>query len=153
MKLLEVTPPKQSIWTASPTGDIDVESKDLTTLQGAPSRVQKDFYCSQNKLTSFQYAPQYIGGSLWAWGNQITSLHNIHKQIHYIGGDIHLYHNPIKSHMLGLCLIKEWKTLLFDSEDPVTIGPVDQIFNKYHHDINLCQEALIDAGYSHLAKI
>lgn len=156
MKLFEIndTLTEKNIWIPDKRGDLDVEMQLLTTFQGAPTRIEGSLYCSQNHLTSFRYAPQYIGGDIWCYYNQFKSLKDIHKHIKYIGGEINIYENPIESHILGLCLIKGLKKVKIDSKTVGSVeGPLDRIFTLYLHDINLCQEALIDAGYPELARL
>ena len=46
----------------------------LTSLEGAPREVGGDFRCDCNKITSLQGAPQEVGGEFWCNSNKLTSL-------------------------------------------------------------------------------
>ena len=48
----------------------DLYNKGLTSLPNdAPKYVGGYFWCSNNKLTSLQYAPKYVGGDFWCHNN------------------------------------------------------------------------------------
>lgn len=87
---------------------------ELTSLEGAPTRVDRYFSCAKNKLTSLDFAPSYIGEDFFCYENKLKSLHNIHKIIKHIGGDANFEDNPIKSHILGLLLIDGLQRVYFD---------------------------------------
>ena len=55
-------------------GDFDCSNNQLTSLQYAPQTVTGDFYCNNNQLTSLQYAPQTVSGYFDCSSNQLTSL-------------------------------------------------------------------------------
>ena len=55
------------------SGDFSCSVNQLTSLEGAPSRVG-NFNCSQNQLTSLEGAPSRVGGNFYCSGNQLTSL-------------------------------------------------------------------------------
>ena len=122
----------------------------LTSLQGATQSVAGDFFCSNNKLTSLQGAPQSVGGDFYCGNNKLTSLHDIHKQIKSIKGTFYCDDDKIKSHILGLLLIKDLKEL--DG-----IKEVENIINKHlvagDHDVHMCQEDLIQAGFPEMARL
>jgi len=46
----------------------------LTTLEGSPKEVNGDFYCYDNKLISFEYTPRIIRGDFGCEGNNIKSF-------------------------------------------------------------------------------
>ena len=125
------------------------DNNNLTSLQGAPQSVSGYFACYGNKLTSLQHAPQSVGGNFNCDNNNLTSLHDIHKQIKYIKGKF-VCDNKIKSHILGLLLIKDLKEL--DG-----IKEVEDIINKHlfagDHDVHMCQEDLIQAGFPEMARL
>ena len=53
----------------------DCSGNQLTSLKGAPSEVGKSFNCRNNKkLTSLEGAPSKVGGHFDCAGNQLTSL-------------------------------------------------------------------------------
>lgn len=121
----------------------------ITSLVGAPQYISLDFWCNNNQLTSLEGAPQHIGGNLWCSNNRIESLENIHEQILEINGIADFESNPIKSHVLGLLLIKSLKKVNFDNRQ------LANIINKYLPlgDIMACQNELIDAGLEEFAQI
>ena len=149
-------------------GDFYCDNNNLTSLQHAPQSVSGGFYCSNNKLTSLQYAPQSVGGDFYCHHNNLTSLqhapqsvggffcsynnltslHDIHKQIKSIKGKFVCDDDKIKSHILGLLLIKDLKKI-------EGIKEVKDIINKHlvDKDIHLCQEDLIQAGFAEMARL
>jgi hypothetical protein len=151
-------------------GCINVSFKNLTSLEGAPKEVGGNFFCSFNQLTSLKDAPSKVGGSFSCLYNQLTSLEgapeeingafnchdnkltslkDIHKQIKKIDGIFFANTNPIKSHILGLLLIKGITKVKLDNKE------VEDIINKYLGigDIFSAQEELIDAGLEEYAKL
>ena len=108
-------------------GDVNLYNKKLTSIPVQFGSVGEDFDCSYNNLTSF---------------------HNIHKIIKSIGEEFLCDDHKIKSHILGLLLIKNLKQIY-------GIKDVENIINKYLPlgDIHLCQEELIQAGFPEYAKL
>ena len=117
----------------------------MTALRVKFNKVSGNFACNSNNLTSLDFAPSHVGGSFHCYNNKLTSLHNIHKTIKHCQNFI-CFNNPITSNILGLCLIKGLKAVDINFE-------INGIINSNLHDINLCQEALLDAGYPELAKL
>lgn len=56
------------------TGNFSVTRKQLTSLEGAPQRVDGDFNCGHNTLIDLDGAPQRVGGNFSCHGNKLTSL-------------------------------------------------------------------------------
>jgi len=129
-------------------GYFDCSYNNLTSLQHAPQSVGGGFFCYNNNLTSLQHAPQSVGGDFNCYNNNLTSLHDIHKQIKSIKGKFVYDNDKIKSHILGLLLIKDLKKI--DG-----IKEVKDIINKHlvDKDIHLCQEDLIQAGFAEFARL
>ena len=121
----------------------------LTSLEGAPMNVGGEFLCMGNRITSLEGAPKHIGGWFWCNDNYLTSLEGIHEQILEINGFAMFHRNPIKSHVLGLLLIKRLKSVEFDNKQ------LEKIINKYLPlgDVMECQNELIDAGLEEFAQI
>jgi hypothetical protein len=65
-----------------------------------------DFYCDHLHLTSLEGTPVTVGGNFWCKDNDLTSLKDIHKILKNMNGTFWASRNPIKSHVLGLLLIK-----------------------------------------------
>jgi len=135
----------------------------LRTLEGGPSKVERNYFAIGCDLVNLDGIASFIGGELDICGNErLTSLKNIHKKIKRLEA---LRFSPrlIKSHVLGLFLIDRFKVLtaikppLRFKDD---LGWYD-ILNQYLHKrennkkFNMydCQQALIDAGFEEYAKI
>ena len=65
----------------------------LTSLEGAPSKVGGGFRCYSNKLTSLEGAPSKVGGHFDCGHNQLTSLEGAPKEV---GGDFSCSYNQVK---------------------------------------------------------
>ena len=127
----------------------------LETLKGAPRKVGNNFNCSDNLLTSLEYAPEYTNGMFFATRNKITNLKDIHKQIKSIGSTFWIDGNPIKSHVLGLLLIKSLISVVADTTSTFRM-PAFDIINRHlekDKDVLECQEELISSGFKEYAKL
>lgn len=91
----------------------------------------------------------HVKGELVLCGKGLRTLHNIHKIIGRIEGTINLQDNPISSHILGLCKIKDLKRAMLDNKE------VEAIINKYlpEGDIIGCQQELIEDGFDEYAQL
>ena len=111
-------------------GDFDCRGNQLTTLKGAPSSVGGDFVCDSNKL---------------------TSLEGIHKIVKQMNGTFYAHDNPLKSHVLGLLLVKGCKKVKLDNR------AVQEILNRYlpntrgNKALLECQSELLDADLEEFA--
>jgi len=56
-------------------------------------KVQGNFYCYHNQLTSLEGAPEYVGGHFHCGVNQLTSLEGAPK---YVGRNFYCYNNAVK---------------------------------------------------------
>ena len=54
---------------------------ELTSLKGAPEYVSYRFDCSQNNLTNLKYAPKEVGGNFICQYNHLTSLEGSPKKV------------------------------------------------------------------------
>jgi hypothetical protein len=165
------------------TGDFDCDQMDLTSLAGAPEKINQHFHCSNNKLTSLAEAPLEIAGDFictnnraltelgikkpikigadfWLYRCGLTSLKGIHRQVKQILGVASFEANPIRSHMLGLLKIEGLQEIKFDLENhggAKTKGDtVTAIINRHlenGRDVIACQDELIDAGYEEYAQL
>lgn len=126
----------------------------LRSLKGCPSYVGGFFECSGTKITSLEGAPEYTGHDFWCGHTKIRSLHDVHKQIKYIGGSAYLSHTII-SNVLGLILIKGLKKIGFVGPNDAHIK-VQLIINKHlkgDRDVHACQEEMLEAGLVEYAKL
>jgi len=55
-------------------GDFYCDDNRLTSLEGCPKEVSSNFFCYSNKLTSFEYAPKIIKGGFDCRINNIKSF-------------------------------------------------------------------------------
>ena len=62
-------------------GYFDCANNKLTTLKGAPQKVGRSFICSDNKLTTLEGAPQEIGESFNCSYNKLTTLGGVPKKV------------------------------------------------------------------------
>ena len=133
--------------------NFNCSSNQLTSLNGAPASVNGSFDCSSNQLTSLDGVPAYIGGHFDYRDNKLTSLHNIHKIIKETDIAFNIILNPIKSHVLGLLLIRGCPSVELDNRE------VQYILNKYlpnkggNQWVMACQTELIEAGFREYAKL
>ena len=85
----------------------DYCDKGLTSLPNdIPKYISGDFSCSNNKLTSLQYAPKYVGGDFFCDYNKLTSLQYAPK---YVGGDFFCSNNTkqfTKEEVRAVCNVK-----------------------------------------------
>ncbi len=124
---------------------------ELTSLVGAPSHVGAHFYCSANKLTSLNGAPSHVNGNFDCSLNKLTSLKDVYKHIAEIKGKFYAIENPIKSHVLGLLLIKGVTGVHLDNKQ------IEEILNKHlgkgRAGMLMAQEELIEAGLEEFAQL
>jgi hypothetical protein len=134
-------------------GTFNGELLKLTSLQGAPAVVDGYCYVSQNYLTSLEYAPAIIKGSFHCSWNSLTSLKDVHKIFKQINGTFFAHRNPIKSHVLGLLLIKGLESAYFENE------MLDEILGRHlpnkigNKGVLACQSELLDAGLDDFAQL
>lgn len=159
----------------------------LTTLENCPSIIEGNFDCSFNELSSFEFCPKIIGNVVICYDNKITSLDQApikigsyfscsrnqissldgigKKYLTSMQGDFHITSNPLKSHVLGLLLIKGITGFHFLSKvndvvnliDEDTCMSVESIVDTHirskDRDILECREELVQAGLKEYAKL
>lgn len=153
-------------------GDFVCAGVGLTTLENSPSFVGGDYRVNHNSLTSLQGFPAQVEGSVDISDNseltsldglngvtigenffaerlrKLTNLKGIHKQIKSVTGKIDFSGSGIKSHIVGLMMIRNVKSV--DTGN----GEADRIMNKHlgtDRDPITAQEEMIDAGLGALA--
>lgn len=143
------------------TGNFEcIANPNLVSLKGAPEEVGRTwpagkFDCSHNpNLASLEGAPKIIGANFICSNNpKITSLKSIHKQVTSMGGIFYAHNTQIKSHVLGLLLIKGCIGVQLDNKE------VQAILNKYlpntrgNKAVIECQSDLLDAGLDDFAEL
>ena len=134
--------------------DIIITDEDLVNgkLTKQYPDIKVNFSCSHTKITSLEFAPQYVGGSFGCSDTKITSLKGIGKDyLKEVKGIIYLNDcHELKSSMLGLMLVKELQRIYFDNNE------IEEIFNRHlqgERDILDCQEQLITEGFKEYAKL
>ena len=75
-------------------GYFDCSENRLSSLEGAPQTVLDDFICSSNKLTSLEGAPQEVGGNFNCSCNQLTSLEGSPQKV---GRSFYCSYNQLSS--------------------------------------------------------
>jgi hypothetical protein len=129
----------------------------LTTLEDGPTEVGTNFECDNNKLTSLKGAPSKIGGHFMGFNNRLTSLEGIHKIIKEVNGRLDFSNNRIKSHVLGVLLIKGVTEVDFGNSK--TNPLVDSILNRRlpnttgNKAVLDCQSEMLDAGLDEYAQL
>jgi hypothetical protein len=137
---------------------------ELTSLKGSPATTVSYFSCSENKLTSLEYATPVVNGDFYCDKNLLTSLKDIHKICKQIDGNFVAASNPIKSHVLGLLLIKNLNGVTFStlsalSDTDEILEDVEDILNKYlpnkngNKNVLACQNELLDRGFDEYAQL
>ena len=124
---------------------------ELTSLEGAPSHVNGAFFCSHNELTSLEGAPSHVGGDFDCSINELASLKDVYKHIAEIKGEFYASDNPIKSHVLGLLLIKGVTEVRLDKTEVQDI--LNRHLGKGRAGMLMAQEELIEAGLEEFAQL
>jgi len=62
-------------------GNFYCTNNHLTTLEGAPNSVSGDFACYNNQLTSLEHAPNSVGGDFYCGSNDLTTLEGAPKSV------------------------------------------------------------------------
>jgi hypothetical protein len=129
----------------------------LTSLEGAPIQVGGYFSCRQcSSLTSLKGGPLQINGDFTSYNCiSLTSLKGIGKQYLKKCGELLNLDNcsNLKSHMLGILLIKDLKIIHFKNIANEDAGVIIQSHLDSDRDILECQEELITNGLKEYAKL
>lgn len=75
-------------------GNFTVGSQELTSLEGSPETVNRDFSCSGNKLKTLDFAPREVGGDFYCRDNRLESLKGGPVKV---GGDYACGNNKLTS--------------------------------------------------------
>ena len=76
----------------------------ITSLEGAPEKIVKDFNCSWNQLTTLKGAPNFVGGSFDCRNNHLKSLEGAPKEII---GNLDCRRNISLNSLKGIGTVKE----------------------------------------------
>jgi hypothetical protein len=138
---------------SSVDGDFWCSYNKLTSLVGAPSSVGGYFDCYYNNLTSLEGAPSSVGGYFRCSNNHLTSLKGIEKILKQMNGTFFAYGNPLESHVIGLLLVPGCKEVRLDNDQ------VQEILNRHlkspfgKRRFFDCQSELLDANLDEWAKL
>ena len=97
-------------------GDFDCSYNNLSSLEGCPKEVVGHFDCSHNKLSSLEFAPERVRSSFYCQNNSLTSLDGAPKEV---GGFFYFdYNEGVSSKTLKMIAIQmkvtksDYKTVL-----------------------------------------
>jgi hypothetical protein len=130
------------------------DNQSLTSLEGGPKEVGKDYIADRCSLTSLEGLPSKIGGRISLSRNPLTSLQGINK-LKEMKGEIYLNNCPINSHILGVFFIKGCLGINAPSESDFghAVKIVNSHISKGRAGLLPCQRALIEAGLHDFAQI
>jgi hypothetical protein len=158
-------------------GDLWVSNKNLTSLEGGPEVVRRQFNVDTNQnltslmggpkevgswysahycgLTSLDGIPVKIGGMFDISSNPLTSLRGINK-LKEMDGPIHIFNCPITSHILGVFFIKGCTRIDYGGELIAlerSVKIVNRHIQKGRAGLLACTQELIEAGLADFAQI
>lgn len=131
---------------------------DLTSLRYAP-RVVLLIDCGDNPLTSLEGIPSRINGNLYCSGTWLTSLKGIHHQIKHLNGyavfhDASIDHPyKITSHVLGLMKIEGLTRVYLPDKAVTEIINTHLGGNVNGCNIGACQDELENEGFEEYAQL
>ena len=109
------------------------------------------FNCSNGRLTSLEGAPSRVNGNFNCSNNELASLKDVHKHVTEIKGIFYANENPIESHVLGLLLIKGVTEVKLDNMQ------VEEILNRHlgkgRVGMLMAQEELIETRLEEFAQL
>lgn len=76
------------------SGDFSCKGMQLTTLKGAPQKVEGYFDCDDNKIKDLSHAPSHVGGDFLCDNNKLVDLSDSPLQV---GGSFYCSRNLLKS--------------------------------------------------------
>ena len=79
-------------------GDFNCNLNNITSLDGAPYHVELTFDCSENKLSNLEGCPKYVGESFYCY---LNFLNNLEGSPEYVGFEFNCYNNNLNT-ILGL---------------------------------------------------
>lgn len=134
------------------TGNFNVYSADLYSLEGCPDIVGGKFNCSNNHLENLSYGPKVVKGNYACANNKLTSL---------IGLPLYINDNLIISYsqqlpLLSILKIKGCRKVTFFEKSSVAYEQCANIINRYlgqgTRGMLSCAMEMIKAGYGSNAR-
>lgn len=153
-------------------GNFWCDIRNLKSLKGAPHEIGGDFNCSHNNLQTLKYGPRVVHGTYICNGNPLislegapvacdhfdcgfhtkfTSLAGVHNQLKSIHGKFKCTSTFLKSHVLGLLLIKNIQSVELFNDTITKI--LNKNIGKGRKGVIDAQNELIDAGFEEYAEI
>ena len=118
-------------------GDFYCIDNKITSLEYCPEEINGNFICNGNELTSLEYCPQVVGGNFNCSYNNLISLKGCPQEIN--GNFIYINKNTIKEDELVNfnCKVKNIKEIHSDFNQD---GNVEEFFNKVNYYKNIKKE-------------
>lgn len=139
---------------------VSLVDRGISSMHGGPDKIEDQYNLGFNYLSTFDYAPSFVGGTVSLNGNSFSHLHNIHKHFKHIGQLLHCERMTIRSHVLGIMLIEGLQGVRFSCPQSKMLNQkllqVQEIINKHlkgARDIHECQQELIDVGLPEYARL
>lgn len=125
----------------------------IKSIEGIPELINTDLDLSGNRIHDLHNLPKVIKGQLDLSYNELESLHGISK-VKEMDGELHVVGNNIRSHILGVVMIKGCTGVTGFINKKVR-----EIISKYlpntrgNDAVMECQNELIDAGFEEYAQL
>lgn len=131
----------------------DCSNNQLDILTGGPEIITNTFKCDDNKLIDLQGAPKEVWAEFHCKRNPITNLQGIGKDFLRRCNEIKIHEDKIKSHVLGLMLVKDLDHFTgFAAMEELWVRIIRKHLNA-DRDLLDCQEELISKGLKEYAKL
>ena len=131
----------------------NIRNTGVISLNGGPRTVGASFICSHTPITSLEHFPEHVGGDMLFDNTKLTDLHDVHLIMKYVNGRLNISGTNIRSHVLGLILVKGLTGVTFSKH----LAEVSEIINRYlglgRVGVMKAQRELLEAGYEEFAKL
>ncbi len=132
------------------TGFFDCHENKITSLEGGPIYVGKNYECSNNRLTSLKGAPNQIFDNFYCDNNKLTTLEYCPRQI---DGNFHCYSNLLTTLRFGPesvdGIVYAWGNKISDIPKEYLTEDYLQFIIKEQYDWNLYRKD----GSLHLERL
>lgn len=152
----------RSIFSRFGNDYLDLSGAGLTSLKGCPKNIEGKLFLNNNDLT-LDNAPHGItvnDSVNLSYNPRLTSLHNIHKVFTRIGNTLVITPSKVKSHVLGILMIKDLKNL--DFNDDISTTEISTRWrmiierflpNPTNENIYECQNCLLELNLDEYAQL
>jgi hypothetical protein len=117
------------------SGNFNIRNNKLTTLEGCPYYIGSNFSCHNNRLTTIEGCPKIINGYVWCSRNTLTTLKGIEKC--EIFGDFNCQNNNIPPENYIYIL-----TAKIDGKISTGKKQINNILNTYKNEVKYLHKAL-----------